>query len=166
MKPHDPTAVDDARWHAQERARRGDPEADPRDLRVARFIGSPEINVLPLDALVAANAGFAPLAAEWKGAAHAAFRPEALRLTTDGPGLAIAAHVERVEGLGHETLVFLRSEAGGRPLTARLPAGAFALFSGDGALARLSPDDVLLFNGAGQRLDRRHVTPTGGYAHG
>ena len=51
-------------------------------------------------------------------------------------------------------------------MTARLPAGAFALFSGDGALARLSPDDVLLFNGAGQRLDRRHVTPTGGYAHG
>ncbi|MCM5553996.1 ABC transporter ATP-binding protein [Pleomorphomonas sp. NRK KF1] len=140
--------------------------ADPRDLRVARFIGSPEINVLSVDALIAANAGFAPLAAEWKGAAHAAFRPEALRLVSDGPGLAIACRVERVEGLGHETLVFLRTEVGGHPLTARLQAGAFALFSGDSAVARLSPDDVLLFDGAGQRLDRRHVTPTGGYAHG
>jgi multiple sugar transport system ATP-binding protein len=140
--------------------------ADPQDLRVARFIGSPEINVLSVDALIAANAGFAPLVAEWKGATHAAFRPEALRLASDGPGLAIAAHVERVEGLGHETLVFLRSEVGGHPLTARLSAGTLALFSGDSAVARLSPDDVLLFDGAGQRLDRRHVTPAGGYAHG
>ena len=49
MKPHDPTAVDDARWHAQERARRGDPEADPLDLRVARALRqAPPVGLPPL----------------------------------------------------------------------------------------------------------------------
>ena len=58
MKPHDPTAVDDARWHAQERARRGDPEADPRDLRVARALRQAPPVGLPPDfaARVAARA--------------------------------------------------------------------------------------------------------------
>lgn len=58
MKPHDPTAVDDARWHAQERARRGDPEADPRDLRVARALRQAPPMALPPDfaAQVAARA--------------------------------------------------------------------------------------------------------------
>ena len=59
MKPHDPTAVDDARWHAQERARRGDPEADPLDLRVARALRQAPPVGLPPDfaARVAARAG-------------------------------------------------------------------------------------------------------------
>ena len=58
MKPHDPTAVDDARWHAQERARRGDPEADPLDLRVARALRQAPPVGLPPDfaARVAARA--------------------------------------------------------------------------------------------------------------
>ncbi len=49
MKPHDPTAVDDARWHAQERARRGEPEADPLDLRVARALRQAPPMALPPD---------------------------------------------------------------------------------------------------------------------
>lgn len=58
MKPRDPTAVDDARWHAQERARRGDLEADPRDLRVARALRQAPPMALPPDfaAQVAARA--------------------------------------------------------------------------------------------------------------
>ena len=59
MKPHDPTAVDDARWHAQEQARRGEAEADPLDLRVARALRQAPPMALPPDfaARVAARAG-------------------------------------------------------------------------------------------------------------
>lgn len=58
MKPHDPTAVDDARWHAQEQARRGEAEADPLDLRVARALRQAPPMALPPDfaARVAARA--------------------------------------------------------------------------------------------------------------
>ena len=139
---------------------------DPQDLRVARFIGSPEINVLPIDGLVAANAGFAMVPAAWKGAVHAAFRPEALAFSAEGPGLPIACRIERVEGLGHEALVWLRTETGGAALTTRLSAGAFASLSGDAVTVRLSPDDVMAFDGAGHRLDRRPMTPAGVFAHG
>ena len=58
MKPHDPTAVDDARWHAQEQARRGEAEADPLDLRVAHALRQAPPMALPPDfaARVAARA--------------------------------------------------------------------------------------------------------------
>ena len=39
MKPHDhDDQIDDARWYAQEQARRLDPDADPAELRIARAL--------------------------------------------------------------------------------------------------------------------------------
>ena len=50
MKPHESASpIDDARWQAQERARRGDPEADPLDLRIAHALRTPPPVALPQD---------------------------------------------------------------------------------------------------------------------
>ena len=60
MKPPESTSpIDDARWHAQERARRGDPDADALDLRIAHALRAPPPVALPQDfaAQVAVLAG-------------------------------------------------------------------------------------------------------------
>lgn len=50
MKFHDDeNQIDDVRWQAQERARRLDPDADPVDLRIARFLRRAPPMDLPAD---------------------------------------------------------------------------------------------------------------------
>ena len=50
MKPHESASpIDDARWQAQERARRGEAEADPLDLRIAHALRAPPPVALPQD---------------------------------------------------------------------------------------------------------------------
>ena len=50
MKPHESgSPVDDARWQAQERARRGEAEADALDLRIAHALRVPPPVALPQD---------------------------------------------------------------------------------------------------------------------
>ena len=41
--------VDEHRWQAQERARRGDPDADPAELRIARALRSAPPMEMPVD---------------------------------------------------------------------------------------------------------------------
>lgn len=77
---------------------------DPDNLFVARFIGSPQMNVLPA----------APLgrAGHWLG-----IRPEHIRISRTGG--ALRARVEQVETLGSETNLILRTDASG-PVLVRL----------------------------------------------
>ena len=50
MKPHESASpIDDARWQAQERARRGEAEADCLDLRIAHALRTPPAVALPQD---------------------------------------------------------------------------------------------------------------------
>lgn len=50
MKPHESgSPIDDARWQAQERARRGEAEADALDLRIAHALRVPQPVALPQD---------------------------------------------------------------------------------------------------------------------
>ena len=50
MKPHESgSPIDDARWQAQERARRGEAEADALDLRIAHALRVPPPVALPQD---------------------------------------------------------------------------------------------------------------------
>ncbi|RDW12336.1 ABC transporter ATP-binding protein, partial [Paracoccus thiocyanatus] len=93
---------------------------NPRDLRVARFIGTPEIATISSDELIAANQGFAPILP--RDPAIAAFRPESVSLAPAPEHLQLPATLERVEQLGHEILVFLGPACGAR-LTARAVAG-------------------------------------------
>ena len=86
MKPHDPTDVDDARWHAQERARRGEPDADPLDLRVARALRQAPPVGLPPDFA-------ARVAARARAETAAGLDLEAWRLRALGVVVALAAAV-------------------------------------------------------------------------
>ncbi len=50
MKPHDALPpIDEVRWQAQELARRGDPGADPLDLRIAHALRQAPAVELPAD---------------------------------------------------------------------------------------------------------------------
>ena len=50
MNPQDhERRIDDARWHAQEKARHLDPDADPIELRIARALRRAPPDALPVD---------------------------------------------------------------------------------------------------------------------
>ena len=90
--------------------------ARPANLFVARFIGTPRMNVVTLP-VQGGTAAFGsqrmalPPAAAALGTVALGQRPEHLRLTgTDQPGLP--GTVEHVENLGHEQILTIASEAG------------------------------------------------------
>ncbi|WP_137388972.1 ABC transporter ATP-binding protein [Rhodoligotrophos defluvii] len=91
--------------------------ADPSDIRVARFIGSPEINLLP--AVAAKNGRVVldgmptPLVAAEPGKVTVGLRPEALFFSDEPAELALHARLQRVENLGHDVLVHLGHDLGG-----------------------------------------------------
>jgi len=138
----------------------------PANTFVAGFIGSPPMNLFPVR-LEAAGEGWllavgeqrVPVAASPRLSAEArtaGVRPEALSLAPEGAPGALAARVDEVEGLGHETLAHLAlpdaSRPGGRiPLVARLP-GLPALGAGDAVRVRIDPSRVHLFDAAGRAL--------------
>ncbi len=109
----------------------------PASVEVARRLGSPAINLVPVDALPVSHA---PAAARQVG-----LRPEDLRLDGRGPEAA----VEQVEPLGAETVVLLRLN--GRKLHA-LVSGETLLRPGDACRIEVAPEAFLFFDGQGRRL--------------
>jgi multiple sugar transport system ATP-binding protein len=109
----------------------------PASINVARRLGSPQINLLPVEALPGLSP---PVAARSVG-----FRPEDLRL--DGQGLAATA--TQVEHLGAETVVRLRA---GEHLLHALIVGGSALQPGAAIRVALPPEALLFFDGAGGRI--------------
>jgi ABC-type sugar transport system ATPase subunit len=107
----------------------------PATLFVARFVGSPEINVLdpPADGMTA------PVDA------LAAVRPHDVVIGAGGP---LRARVDAVEPRGPDAIVHLRAD-GGRALVAIVPAGA-AGYPDPGSEVRLSwrPERVHYFDRA------------------
>ncbi|GGE76884.1 glycerol-3-phosphate ABC transporter ATP-binding protein [Stappia taiwanensis] len=120
---------------------------NPQDLRVARFIGSPEINVVSTEET-----------ARWTGQplpdsiAHIAFRPEALDFTPKSAGIGVDARLLRHELLGHDVLVFLQTDQG-TEITGRIPAAQWSgLAVADGRIAfTLRPEALLAFAPSGKR---------------
>jgi sn-glycerol 3-phosphate transport system ATP-binding protein len=94
----------------------------PASIFVARFVGTPPMNVLPAAALAGAL-GDTPHAQEIGGLAIG-IRPEAVRLANDG----VAATVAAVEYLGADTL--LETRVGEEPFIVRV-AGRTGLSAGD-----------------------------------
>ncbi len=110
----------------------------PASTAVARRLGSPPINLLPMGTLQAAHA---PAMAATMGV-----RPEDVSL--DG-GAGIAGRIEQVEPLGAETMVVVQIE-GARlhalmPGLARVQAGAVAQIT-------VPPEAMLFFAADGRRL--------------
>jgi multiple sugar transport system ATP-binding protein len=133
--------------------------ADPQDLRVAQFVGTPRINVLPAVATAGGIdvLGLAmPLATGLPAGTACQVAVRCERLAVGGRDGLTGAVVYR-ENLGSDLFLHVGLEALPVPLIvrcdpARQPAGATA----PGATVRVQvpPDGVLLFDGAGRRIAR------------
>ena len=141
--------------------------AQPADVFVARFLGSPGMNVLKgtgrggggggggegraRDGEGAVDVGVwsVPVPLErYEGEIHLGVRPEHVALVAPDRGIG-AALVQSVEPLGAETLV--RVDVGGQALVARVP-GPSELRRGDRVGVKLDRRQLHLFDAAGARL--------------
>jgi multiple sugar transport system ATP-binding protein len=134
--------------------------ADPQDLRVATFIGSPRINTLPAEADaegVLRVAGQAVgLRVAGSGPMTLALRPEDLQPA----GAGLPAVLEGVEFLGESLLVHLRHGALGAPLVLRLaPEERDTLPPGGEVALRFPLGRALVFDVAGKRVAVRALSP-------
>ncbi len=131
---------------------------EPTSLAVARFFGSPRINVL--SGIVAADGVrigslVLPLRPEESEgtAVHVGIRAEALSQSVDGP---LPMIVDELEYLGAEVL--LHGRLGTEAITARLPvAAAGRVRQGEGIRLAVHWPSCLLFGADGARLRTRRV---------
>ncbi|MEV6489230.1 ABC transporter ATP-binding protein [Actinoplanes sp. NPDC051633] len=116
----------------------------PATLFVARFVGSPAMNVLPGDGPLVPDGAPGPVG----GRHRIGVRPEAVRVGDIGA----AAIVERVDVVGEDAYAFLRLADGGAPVTARVPASARPVV-GESIRVAVRWADVHLFDaGTGHRV--------------
>ncbi len=129
---------------------------NPTDIRVAEFIGSPKINLIPVD--VEPGRGVALLAGADSGVVAEAtavclgVRPEAVTISPDN-GL-LAGTVEHAENLGSEEYVQVRLHALPDTLiTSRASHGTgWTRRVGSTAHVSFDRDRILAFDGAGKRV--------------
>ncbi|RMX06343.1 ABC transporter ATP-binding protein [Corticibacter populi] len=123
--------------------------ARPASLFAARFIGTPPMNLLRLDAqghiLGSAVATGAPA-----GAAHLGVRPECVRLAPADQTAALRARVLSFEYLGADLV--LRCEVGSEALTLRVD-GQQNLQVGDELALQCAAGDLHFFDATGRRMD-------------
>jgi multiple sugar transport system ATP-binding protein len=133
---------------------------DPCDLRVAEFIGSPKINVLPALATERGTQvlGFMwPIVASAQGEVQLAVRPEwwtlgAGLMPVDDTSCSVVGQVDHLELLGAETLVHVRVEGLSERLVAKVaPHQATALHVGSALTLTAPADRVLVFAPDGRR---------------
>jgi ABC-type sugar transport system ATPase subunit len=129
----------------------------PADVFVARFIGSPGMNILTgrgrgtgdEGGVVDCGTWSVPVLLErYEGEIYLGVRPEHVSLVAPDQGTG-AADVRGVEPLGPDTLV--RLDAGGQPLVARVQ-GIPDLRPGDRVGVKLDRRQLHLFDPAGARL--------------
>jgi multiple sugar transport system ATP-binding protein len=129
----------------------------PADVFVARFLGSPGMNVLKGRARATRNGGGVVDCGAWsvavaleryEGEIQLGVRPEHVSLVGPDQGVGIA-EVRAIEPLGADTLI--RLDAGGQPLVARV-RGIPDWRPGDRVGVRLEGQHLHLFDAAGQRL--------------
>ena len=134
----------------------GSPEdiyTNPQDLRVARFIGSPSINVLAVEITpggeVMAGDVAIGLAAQTPGPAILASRPEDMMPDVSG----MAARVEHLEYLGESLLVHASLQGSDELVICRLPPEMRRqVVRGEKIHLRPDPSKALLFGSDGLRL--------------
>jgi len=130
---------------------------DPADIRVAEFIGSPKINILPahVDASGTVSVGDRVMPGLYSSAKgeeiQIGVRPEAVTLggiKAEGLPCRIVHH----ENLGSEAYFHAELNIGGRVIS-RMESSALDNFhTGDEAMIILDPKNALLFNSHGERL--------------
>jgi ABC-type sugar transport system ATPase subunit len=129
----------------------------PANVFIARFLGSPGMNVLTGRARATREGGGVVDCGAWsvavaleryEGEIRLGVRPEHLTLVAPDQGVAVA-DVRVVEPLGAETLI--RMDAGGQALVARAP-GIPDWRPGDRVGVKMDPKHLHLFDAAGERL--------------
>ncbi len=125
--------------------------ADPCDLRVAIFIGSPRINTLAAEADAEGRVSLAgqplPLCGR-PGPLTLALRPEEMRLAGDG----LPATAEAMEFLGESMLLHARHAVSGEPILLRLAPEAPRPRPGEAIRLAFDPSRALLFGADGRRI--------------
>ena len=121
----------------------------PANLFVARFIGTPRMNVmtLPVDGgtvRFGSQTLALPPAAAHLGKVVLGQRPEHLRLAATGSESGLAGSVEHIENLGHEMILTLATDLG--PLILREARSAKVPSLGQLVQLVLDPDHVHLFD--------------------
>lgn len=131
--------------------------ADPVDLRVAEFIGSPKINVVPAeidgDGILRVGAARFDIAAILPPGSQLklAFRPEAAELGANSPA-TLGGRVVIRENLGSDLLVHVQLDAAPDPVIVRLPARQQGVRENDRIGLHVPVDQILLFGNDGRRL--------------
>jgi len=139
--------------HLQQLATPAELYARPANLFVARFCGSPPMNVLQGavdDGAFSNPSGRVPIDAPHRGPVRLGFRAEHAELIAPGAKDALAGEIYVVEPLGNETLVTVKVD--GELVNLRMPAG-FGPAPGEACAVRPFPDRVHLFDvGSGDAL--------------
>jgi ABC-type sugar transport system ATPase subunit len=124
----------------------------PANTFVARFLGSPGMNVLSIEAVrgegVVVAGGFVPVADIPEGARSLGIRPEALDVASGDSEPSIPGTIRAVEALGHEEVVHLESG-----LVARLPSDSGRRVGAELRL-RMEPASIRFFDEDGRALRR------------
>jgi multiple sugar transport system ATP-binding protein len=130
---------------------------DPSHVEVARFVGQPRINLLP----ALAENGFVAFGGLRLALEDGSFagknvtlgiRPEFVSLT-QGRQDALAAHIERMEFLGSEVILYAKLDAIGETMIVkRTPAEAAGLSAGMPVALTLAPEQAMVFAEDGRRL--------------
>jgi len=134
--------------------------ADPADIRVAEFIGSPKINILPAQAsdtgevtvggMVLAGVNSAVKSAK----IQVGVRPEAVTLESNNDA-GLPCSIVHHENLGSEAYFHVELDIGGRVIS-RMDASAIDQFStGHKAVATINTKNTLLFDNDGQRISTK-----------
>jgi multiple sugar transport system ATP-binding protein len=131
----------------QQLATPGDLYAHPANIFVARFVGSPPMNVIAGEVegeVFTRPEGTLPLAGDTpSGPVTLGFRPEHATVVPAGAANALRAEVYVVEPLGPETLVTVR--VGSDIVSVRAPAG-FTSTIGEPCAVLPDPEQIHLFD--------------------
>ncbi|MDL2401818.1 ABC transporter ATP-binding protein [Rhizobium mayense] len=136
---------------------------DPAHIEVARFVGQPRINLLPAlaDNGTVAFGGIRLALEDGSFTGNnvtLGIRPEFVRLT-QGRQDALAAHIERLEFLGSEVILYTKLDAIGETMVVKLaPAEVVGLSAGMPVALTLSAEQAMVFAEDGRRLRAVPVT--------
>ena len=119
---------------------------NPANLFVARFLGSPGINLVPAESLGRSGTGTIGI------------RPEHVRLVTDANGAIASGSVELIEHLGDTSLVHVRVSSGER-IIAKI-AGVAQQKRGETVGVVWDDAAELAFSAEGHRIDKLPVPTT------
>ncbi|CDX38127.1 sn-glycerol-3-phosphate import ATP-binding protein UgpC [Mesorhizobium sp. ORS 3359] len=138
--------------------------ADPNDIRVAEFLGSPKINMV--DATMR-EPGLVDLAGSALSVAceiapgskfTVGIRPEAFQFAEhSGPGV-ITGSVRMVEHMGSDLFVYFDPSGLEQPLIARLSAERTHIVAGQTLHVSVRSDQLLVFDRDGRRVRARDVS--------